>query len=137
MPTSDLRRMLRGHLAALNARTLERVMAFYADDAVLELPASPKVAGREAIRRAFEVFFEQWEEHSTYDRIVISGGTAAVEGITTGRHRTLHLRISGRIPSVSRQYRHPFAAFLTFRGGRIARHRVYYDARDLVRQLLG
>jgi len=112
-------------------------VAFYADDAVLELPASPKVEGRAAIRRAFEVFFEQWEERSTYERVVVEGSTAAVEGVTTGRHRTLHLRIPGRIPAGPAQYRHAFAAFLGFRGGKIVRHRVYYDARELVRQLLG
>jgi len=125
------------HLAALNARDLERLVSFYAEDAVLELPASPRVEGRAAIRRAFEVFFEQWEERSIYERVVVAGSTAAVEGVTTGRHRTLHLRIPGRIPAGSRQYRHAFAAFLGFRGGKIIRHRVYYDARELVKQLLG
>lgn len=136
-PASDIQSMLKRHLDALNARDLEQVMSFYADDAVLELPASPKVEGLEAIRRAFGVFFEQWEEQSAYDRIVVSGSDAAVEGVTTGRHRTLHLRIPGRVPAASRQYRHPFAAFLVFRDSRIVRHRVYYDARELVKQLLG
>jgi steroid delta-isomerase-like uncharacterized protein len=133
----DLRQILAEHLAALNGRDLERLVAFYADDAVLELPASPKVEGREAIRAAFEVFFEQWEEHSAYDHVLVSGTTAAAEGVTTGRHRTLHLRIPGRIATTARQYRHAFAAFFGFRGGRIVRQRVYYDARDLVHQLLG
>jgi len=125
------------HLSALNARDLERLISFYADDAVLELPASPRVEGRAAIHRAFEVFFEQWEERSTYDRVVVAGNTAAVEGVTTGRHRTLHLRIPGRLPAGAAHYRHAFAAFLDFRGGKIVRHRVYYDARELVKQLLG
>jgi len=129
--------LVRAHLDALNARDLERLLSFYAEDAVLELPASPRVEGRAAIRRAFEVFFEQWEEQSTYERVVVSGRDAAVEGVTTGRHRTLHLRLPGRIPVGSRPYRHAFAAFLAFRGGKIVRHRVYYDARELVRQLLG
>ncbi|OFX14038.1 MAG: hypothetical protein A2V59_11190 [Armatimonadetes bacterium RBG_19FT_COMBO_69_19] len=137
MTRPDLRRILAEHLAALNGRDLERLVSFYADDAVLELPASPKVEGRKAIRAAFEVFFEQWEEHSAYDHVLVSGTTAAVEGITTGRHRTLHLRIPGRIATTARQYRHAFAAFFGFRGGRIVRQRVYYDARDLVHQLLG
>src|SRR3990172_5583372 len=81
---------------ALNARGLDRHLSFYADAAVLELPASPPVEGRAAIRKAFQAFFGQWEEQSTYDRVVIEGATAAVEGTTTGRHRTLHLRISAR-----------------------------------------
>lgn len=129
--------LLRDHLEALNARDLDRLTAFYADDAVLELPASPTVEGRAAIRRAFEVFFEQWDERSRYDRVVVSGATAAVEGVSAGRHRTLHLRIPGRVPTGSREYRHAFAAFFRVRAGKIIRHRVYYDARELVRQLLG
>ena len=132
-----LERILTDHLQALNSRNLKQLVAFYADDAVLELPASPKVEGREAIRAAFRVFFEQWDERSTYDQVVASGGTAAVEGVTIGRHRTLHLRIPGRIPTTARQYRHAFAAFFSFRGTKIVRQRVYYDARDLVKQLLG
>ena len=137
MTRPDLTRILTEHLAALNGGDLERLVSFYSEDAVLELPASPKVEGRAAIRRAFEVFLEQWDEHSAYDHVLASGTTAAVEGVTTGRHRTLHLRIPGRVPTTARQYRHAFAAFFTFRGGKIVRQRVYYDARDLVKQLLG
>jgi steroid delta-isomerase-like uncharacterized protein len=133
----SLRAVVRAHLEALNARDLEAVVSFYAETAVLELPASPPVEGRAAIRKAYEAFFGQWEEQSTYIHVVIEGATAAVEGTTTGRHRTLHLRIPGRIPAGSRQYRHPFAAFLEFGHGKIVRHRVYFDARELVRQLLG
>jgi steroid delta-isomerase-like uncharacterized protein len=132
-----VRAAVRAHLAALNARDLERLVRFYAEGAVLELPASPPVEGRAAIRRAFQAFFGQWEEESAYVRVVVEGATAAVEGVTTGRHRTLHLRIPGRVPAPSRRYRHPFAAFLEFADGKIIRHRVYFDARDLVHQLLG
>src|SRR3989442_11022726 len=89
------------------------------------------------IRRAFASFFENWEETSTYGVVIISGATAAVEGTVTGRHRTLHLRIPGRIPTSSRAYRHNFAMFVEMEGGKIHRQRVYFDARDLVKQLLG
>lgn len=135
--TSPIHTAVHAHLEALNGRDLDRLVGFYAEEAVLELPASPKVEGREAIRRAFEAFFAQWEERSTYEQVVVEGSTAAVEGMTTGSHRTLHLRIPGRIPTGTRQYHHAFAAFLEFGGGLIVRHRVYYDARELVRQLLG
>jgi len=129
--------MLAAHLAAVNGRDLDRLMAFYADDAVLEFPASPRLLGKAKIRRAFASFFDNWDETSTYDAVVISGNTAAVEGIVTGRHRTLHLRIPGRIETGSRVYHHGFAMFVEVAGGKIISQRVYFDARDLVRQLLG
>ncbi len=112
-------------------------MTFYADDAVLEFPASPRVEGKAKIRRAFASFFDNWDETSTYERVVASGTTAAVEGSVAGRHRTLQLRIPSRIPLGSRTYRHGFAMFVEFADGKIRRQRVYFDARDLVRQLLG
>ncbi len=134
---ADLRALLEAHLDALNGRDLDRLASFYADDAVLEFPASPKAEGIARIRAAFQSFFEQWDETSTYRTIVVSDGTAAAEGTSRGRHRTLHLRIPGRIASGSREYRHDFAMFVEVAGGKIRRHRVYFDARDLVRQLLG
>lgn len=137
MSRPDLTAILAEHLDALNDRDLERLVAFYAPEAVLELPASPRIEGAAAIREAFKLFFEQWDERSAYDRVVVSGTTAAVEGLSTGRHRTLHLRLPGRIPTGGRGYRHAFAAFFTFRAGKIVRQRVYYDARDLVKQLIG
>jgi steroid delta-isomerase-like uncharacterized protein len=137
-PSSQaLSKVLADHLKALNQRDLDRLMTFYADDAVLVFPASPPVEGKANIRRAYASFFENWEETSTYSVVVISGATAAVEGTVTGRHRTLHLRIPGRIPAPSRAYRHNFAMFVDMDGGKIHRQRVYFDARDLVKQLLG
>jgi len=130
-------KLLTAHLDALNQRDLDRLMTFYADEAVLEFPASPPVEGKPKIRRAFASFFENWEETSTYREVIVSGTTAAVEGTVTGRHRTLHLRIPGRIPAPSRAYRHNFAMFVDVEGGKIHRQRVYFDARDLVKQLLG
>lgn len=135
--TTDLKALLEAHLDALNGRDLGRLVSFYADDAVLEFPASPKAEGVAHIRQAFQSFFEQWDETSTYRTIVVSNNTAGVEGSSRGRHRTLHLRIPGRIPAGSREYRHDFAMFLEVSGGKIRRHRVYFDARDLVKQLLG
>lgn len=113
-------------------------MAFYDDDAVLEFPASPPARGIVRIRQAFQSFFDQWEETSAYHSVAVDGNTVAVEGTATGRHRTLHLRIPGRVSGAgSRQYSHDFAAFYDISRGKIRRQRVYFDARELVKQLLG
>ena len=123
--------------AALNARDLDGLMALYAEDAVLEFPATPAVSGRSAVRQAFARFFQDWDEEIILERVVAAGQLAAAEGTAQGRHRTLHLRIPGRTPVPRRAYQHGFAVFLEVQRGKIRRHRVYYDARDLVRQLLG
>ncbi len=124
-------------VAALNRRDLDALMALYAEDAILEFPASPLIQGQRAIREAFSRFFQDWEEEITLRRVVAAGEVVAAEGIAQGRHRTLHLRIPGRTPGPRRTYRHGFAVFLEVERGKIRRHRVYYDSRDLVRQLLG
>lgn len=124
-------------VAALNRQDLDAVMALYAPDAILEFPASPVVRGREAVRAAFARFFADWEEEITLQQMVFGAQVVAAEGIVRGRHRTLHLKIPGRKALPQRAYEHPFAAFLEVRRGLIRRHRVYYDTRDLVRQLLG
>lgn len=137
MPKTDIRRILDEHLDALNRKDLDRLMTFYAEGAVLEFPASPRMEGKDRIRRAFASFFDQWDETSAYRSVVVAGNTAAVEGTVTGRHRTLHLRIPGQVPAGSRQYHHDFAMFVEFESGKIRRQRVYFDARELVQQLLG
>ncbi len=137
VPKRDLAAVIQAHLAAVNARDLDRLLAFYTDDAVLEFPASPRAEGKPSIRRAFQFFFEQWDEHSTYGAVVVAGNTVAIEGTATGKHLTLHLRIPGRVAAGGvRKYRHDFAMFLEFKDGKINRQRVYFDARDLVQQLL-
>jgi ketosteroid isomerase-like protein len=134
---ADLRRLIKAHLAALNARDLDRLVSYYTEDALLEFPASPPARGRDRIRRAFVAFFDQWEEASEYRSVLLARRAAAAEGTSVGRHRTLQLRIPGRVAGVTGEYRHDFAMFLTFRGDKIVRHRVYYDSRELVKQLLG
>jgi len=124
-------------VAALNRQDLDGLMTLYAPDAALEFPASPLVRGREAIRAAFARFFADWQEEITLTQLVFGAQVVAGEGTVRGRHRTVHLRIPGRQAVPQRSYEHPFAVFLEVRRGRIRRHRVYYDARDLVRQLLG
>lgn len=135
--TEQIQPILKAHFDALNGRDLDKLLSFYADDAVLEFPASPPVQGINRIRQAFESFFDQWDETSAYRTVIVSGTVAAVEGTVRGRHRTLHLRIPGRVNAGSREYRHDFAMFVEFADGKIKRHRVYFDARDLVKQLLG
>lgn len=134
--SAALKRLVRAQVAALNARNLDRLVALYAEDALLEFPASPTVRGRTAIQAAYARYFRDWEETVTLERVVVSGGRVAAEGATTGQHRAVQLKIPGRIPIPLRAYRHEFSASWEVRGGKIRRHRVSYDSDDLIRQLL-
>ncbi|MDR7483505.1 MAG: nuclear transport factor 2 family protein, partial [Armatimonadota bacterium] len=130
--------LVRRQVDALNRHDLDALMATYADAAVLEYPASPPVTGKAAIREAYERFFASWDETIALAHVVATGGVVAAEGVVQGRHRTIHLKIPGRVAVASpRAYRHGFAAFWEIQDGLVVRHRVYYDARELVRQLLG
>lgn len=137
-PPDAAEALVRRQVEALNRHDLEALMATYAETAVLEYPASPPVAGKAAIRRAYERFFADWDEAVTLAHVVAGGNLVAAEGTVAGRHRTIHLKIPGRVAvAAPRAYRHGFAAFWEIRDGLVVRHRVYYDARELVKQLLG
>jgi len=131
-----IERLVRTQVAALNARDLDRLVALYAEDAVLEFPGSRTVTGRTAIRAAYAQYFRDWQEDVSLHRVVVSGQRAVAEGAAAGRHRAVQLKIPGRIPIPLRTYQHEFSASWDIRRGKIRRHRVSYDANDLVRQLL-
>jgi len=134
--STALKRLVRAQVAALNARDLDRLVALYSEEAVLEFPTSRPVKGRSAIRAAYARHFRDWDETVVIERMVVSGQRVEAQGATTGRHRALQLRISGRIPIPLKPYRHAFSASWEIRAGKIRRHHVSYDAGDLVRQLL-
>ncbi|MDR7518351.1 MAG: nuclear transport factor 2 family protein [Armatimonadota bacterium] len=133
----SLVRLVRRQVAALNRRDLDGLMALYADDAVLEFPASPILTGRSAIRKAYERFFRDWEEQVTLEDVEVKGQVVTARGIARGRHRAVQLRIPGQVPVPLRAYRHAFVVSWEIADNRIRRHRVDYDAEGLVRQLLG
>jgi ketosteroid isomerase-like protein len=134
--SAALKRLVRAQVAALNARDLDRLVALYAEDAVLEFPASRALKGRAAIRAAYARHFQNWDETVVIDSMAVSGQRVAAQGAATGRHHELQLRISGRIPIPLKPYRHAFSASWDIRGGKIRRHQVTYDAGELVRQIL-
>jgi hypothetical protein len=128
--------LVRRQVDALNRRDLDGLVAFYAADAVLEMATGGPIVGREAIRRAYERYMQEWNDQVTLMRVRVSGATVSAEGIATGRHRAPRLNIPGRIPVPLHPYRHAFRATWEIRGGQIRRHRVEYDPVELVRQLL-
>ena len=60
---SDIREKLVGLCAAFNAHDLDRIMTFFADDCVLEMPRGPhpwgaRFEGKQAVRQGLALRFE-------------------------------------------------------------------------------
>lgn len=76
-----------GIIAADNERDLERVMSFYADDAVLMPPNEQPVVGQEAIRPRYEQLFGNFdpEIELSVDEVCADSDLAFVRGHNSGR----------------------------------------------------
>jgi len=74
-------------IEADNARAIERVLAFYAPDAVLLPPGQPPVVGVAAIRPRYETMFATFtpELSARVDEACASGALAYVRGHNRGR----------------------------------------------------
>jgi uncharacterized protein (TIGR02246 family) len=79
-----------GIVAADNRGDLERVLAFYADDAILMPPGSPPVSGRAAIRPRYESLFAGFAPaiEGRIDEACESDGLGYVRGHNGGRLRS-------------------------------------------------
>ncbi|MDQ7859869.1 MAG: nuclear transport factor 2 family protein [Armatimonadota bacterium] len=129
--------LVRRHVQALNDRNLDRLVELFAADAVVEFTAGPTLAGRGAIRRAYARYFREWDDVVTLAKVEVDGRLVRATGVAEGQHHVPRMNIPGRIALPLRAYRHGFTAVWEIARGRIQRHRVDYDARDFVRQLLG
>jgi uncharacterized protein (TIGR02246 family) len=75
-----------GIVAADNETALERVLAYYADDAVLMPPNSQPVRDTTAIRPRYEALFRDYRPaiESIIDEVVVRGDLAIVRGRNGG-----------------------------------------------------
>jgi uncharacterized protein (TIGR02246 family) len=78
-----------GIVAADNESALERVLAYYAEDAILMPPNSPTVLGIAAIRPRYEVLFRDYRPaiEGAIDEVVVRGDLAYVRGRNGGTLR--------------------------------------------------
>ena len=78
-----------GIVAADNARAIDRVLGFYASDAVLMPPAEPPVTGLEAIRPRYEGLFAAFDPaiEGRIDEACVDGSSGFVRGHNGGRMR--------------------------------------------------
>ena len=81
------RAVAEGIIAADNGRDLERVLGYYATDAVLMPPGEEPVAGRDAIRPRYEQLFATFnpEIEARVEEVCAGDGLAFVRGRNGGR----------------------------------------------------
>jgi uncharacterized protein (TIGR02246 family) len=84
---SDVRAVATGIIEADNARALDRVLDYYAADAVLLPPSEPPVVGRERIRPRYEALFSGFTPaiEGRIDEVCVAGSLAYVRGHNGGR----------------------------------------------------
>jgi len=85
--TRQARAVATGIIDADNARDIERVLRYYAADAILMPPGEKPVTGREAIRPRYEELFAAFDPRieARVDEACAAGGIAFVRGHNGGR----------------------------------------------------
>jgi len=83
----EVRAVALGIIAADNARDIERVLRYYAADAILMPPNESIVVGREAIRPRYEGLFSAFSPEivARVDEVCAAEGLAFVRGYNSGR----------------------------------------------------
>ncbi len=82
-----VREVATGIVTADNERALERILAFYTEDAVLLPPNEAPVVGLDRIRPRYESLFKSFDPaiEAQIDEVCVSGGLARVRGRNAGR----------------------------------------------------
>src|SRR5262245_158724 len=85
---AQIKKVLAGIIAADNASDVERIVAFYEDDALLLPPASPAVTGKAAIKERYRQGFENARLELAFhsEETQVAGAWAFDRGLTHGRN---------------------------------------------------
>lgn len=86
-PVRAVRAVAAGIIAADNARDIDRVLGYYAADAILMPPGEAAVAGRAAIRARYEALFADFDPRieARVDEACAGSGLAFIRGHNGGQ----------------------------------------------------
>lgn len=121
------------HRAALNARDLDGVMSYWADDGVFDYVAiGATISGKAQVRAFYQTLFTAFPDYQevTSQRLV-SGNTVAVQCVPTGTHRGTWLGI----PATGKKMHNPNLSIYDFEGNKIKKLTMYDDGLGLMIQL--
>jgi uncharacterized protein (TIGR02246 family) len=90
--STEVHAVAEGIIAADNARDLERVLSYYAADAMLHPPNEAPVRGRANIGPRYQQLFDAYEPQiaSAIDMVDVCGTLAVVSGRNTGVFQSRH-----------------------------------------------
>ena len=126
--------ILQRYYDAFNRGDRETFLSLLADDVEHHINQGGVEHGREAFR-AFMENMDRWYRETIKDLVIFTSDTpdrAAAEFIVHGKYLAT---ADGLPPATGQTYVLPAAAFFTFRDGRIASIRMYYNAADWLRQV--
>jgi steroid delta-isomerase-like uncharacterized protein len=131
---NDTEKMLNDYMAALNAHDLEKVLAFFADDAVYECMAQGRVnRGKKEIKDFLSSMFSdipdvKFEMKSGFS----AGDRGAGEWVMSGTFA--HSSIPG-VPATGKKFSVKGVAITEFKGGKISRNTVYWNLAAFLQQV--
>jgi predicted ester cyclase len=124
------------HVAALNARDIDAILAATRSDAVWTLPGGVRLQGQAEIQGYVTGLWEafpdaRWELH----RAVEDATTVALEATFSGTHRGPLPTPSGPVPPTGRKVKFPYAALVVLEGRSVRSKHLYWDMLDMLAQL--
>ena len=126
----------RRHDEAFDAHDPDARTASEAEDIEFLMPGGIQLRGREQTVGLVTAFWEGIPDvKPTLENYVVAGDTVASEGTMTGTH-TATLRFpQGDIPASGNPVNVRYAAFKTFRDGKVASERLYFDQLEFLQQV--
>jgi steroid delta-isomerase-like uncharacterized protein len=132
MTRDDVERFLTRRERAWFDRDPDALAADHTDDGVVESPTHGRLITREAIRGVYATWFDAFPDlRFVRDDLIVEGDRAAVFFTSTGTH----MKPFATIPATRRHMQIRGVFVMTFRDGRIAHERRYYDATSLLLQI--
>jgi ketosteroid isomerase-like protein len=131
-----LEQLVDRHYAEINTNDFSDAADLFRPDVVTQAPGSEPMSGIEpfvAYGRAFLQAFPDGRIHR--DRSVEDGHRVVVEGRFTGTHTGPLHTPAGEIPPTGRPMVLPFADDFRVVDGKVAEHRIYFDAAGMLAQL--
>jgi steroid delta-isomerase-like uncharacterized protein len=129
---TDVRDM---HYKGVNAKDTDLVASTVADDVVTLTPQG-EMQGIEAFRQFGEAFFKASPDAKiSIERTFEDGDTLVTEGTYTGTHSGDLVSPEQTLPASGNKFTFRYVDIMTFKGGKIADHRIYWDNLSFMMQL--